>query len=62
MLHDLNLAARYCDRLWLLEHGRLCAEGTPVQVLSEERIADVFGAQVKVVADQSQGVRIDLLS
>ncbi|PRA54907.1 ABC transporter ATP-binding protein [Pseudomonas sp. MYb187] len=62
VLHDLNLAARYCDRLWLLEHGRLCAEGTPVQVLREERIADVFGAQVKVVADQSQGVRIDLLS
>ncbi|MFK0089857.1 ATP-binding cassette domain-containing protein [Pseudomonas sp. NPDC090755] len=62
VLHDLNLAARYCDRLWLLERGRLCASGTPEQVLSEARIAQVFGAQVKVEAKAGQGVRIELAS
>ncbi|MDD2061244.1 ATP-binding cassette domain-containing protein [Pseudomonas sp. GD03860] len=61
VLHDLNLAARYCDRLWLLDQGRLCAEGAPAQVLSEQRIAEVFGAQVRVEVAQPQGVRIDLL-
>jgi len=61
VLHDLNLAARYCDRLWLLEQGRLCADGTPAQVLSEQRIGEVFGAQVRVEVAQPQGVRIELL-
>lgn len=60
VLHDLNLAARYCDHLWLLENGHLCASGSPEQVLSEARIAAVFGAQVQVSAVARQGVRIDL--
>ncbi|QBF26065.1 ATP-binding cassette domain-containing protein [Pseudomonas tructae] len=61
VLHDLNLAARYCDRLWLLERGRLCASGAPAQVLSEQRIAQVFAAQVRVSALEQRQVRIELL-
>ncbi|CAK9890303.1 MULTISPECIES: ATP-binding cassette domain-containing protein [Pseudomonas] len=60
VLHDLNLAARYCDRLWLLENGRLCASGAPAQVLSAQRIAQVFGAQVRVTADEQHKVNIEL--
>jgi len=41
-LHDLNLAAAYCDRLHLLHHGSVVATGTPEQVLTSERIAEVF--------------------
>ncbi|ROL63045.1 ATP-binding cassette domain-containing protein [Pseudomonas vranovensis] len=60
VLHDLNLAARYCDRLWLLEGGRLCASGAPARVLSEQRIAQVFGAQVRVTAGKQHQVSIEL--
>jgi len=48
VLHDLNLAALYFPRLVLLEGGRIVGEGTPAQVLSEETIARVFGATVRV--------------
>ena len=47
-MHDLNLAALYFDRLILLDQGRLVAQGTPGEVLEEERIRHVFGAAVQV--------------
>lgn len=47
-MHDLNLAALYFPRLILLREGRLVADGAPAQVLTEERICQVFGATVKV--------------
>ena len=43
VLHDLAMAARYCDRLLLLHEGRLVADGTPDAVLSEERLAGGYG-------------------
>jgi iron complex transport system ATP-binding protein len=39
VLHDLALAMRYCDRLFLMHEGRITAEGAPEQVLSQERLA-----------------------
>ncbi len=47
-MHDLNLAALYFDRLVLLKEGRVCADGTPVKVLTEARISEVFSASVRV--------------
>ncbi len=46
-LHDLNLAARFADRIVVLSHGRCVASGTPKEVLSPELLADVWG----IVAD-----------
>ena len=43
-LHDLNLAAQYCDRLIMLNEGRIYAEGTPWEVINERNIAEVYGA------------------
>jgi len=48
ILHDLNLAARYCDRLLLLEGGRASRLGTTAQVLEPEAIRAVFGLDVLV--------------
>ena len=48
-LHDLNLAATYCDRLYLLFEGRVVASGTPEEVLTVERIRDVYGVPVEVL-------------
>ena len=41
-LHDLTLAARHCTRLILLDRGRVAADGPPLTVLSEARLAEVF--------------------
>jgi iron complex transport system ATP-binding protein len=46
--HHLNLAARYADRMLLLDRGRVAAEGTPGQVLTEPVVARVFGWPVAV--------------
>ncbi len=44
-LHDLNLAAQYCDRLILINDGRIHAEGTPKEVITSENVAEVYGAE-----------------
>ena len=43
VLHDLTLAARWCDRLLLMDKGQLVADGAPRQVLTAERIDAVYG-------------------
>ena len=55
VLHDLNLAARYADRLVALTEGRLYAQGTPGEVVSEEMVRDVFGMAARVVHDPVSG-------
>jgi ABC-type cobalamin/Fe3+-siderophores transport system ATPase subunit len=47
-IHDLNLAARYCDRLCLLNNGRVHASGTPREVLTPANLQAVFGVDVHV--------------
>ncbi|MFC2066918.1 ABC transporter ATP-binding protein [Chloroflexota bacterium] len=44
-LHDLNLAAQYCDRLLLINNGRVHAEGTPGEVITTRNIREVYGAE-----------------
>tara|TARA_R110002153_G_scaffold106689_3_gene246172 strand:- start:23457 stop:24293 length:837 start_codon:yes stop_codon:yes gene_type:complete len=41
-LHELNLAANYCDHLCLLDQGKMVSQGTPEQVLTAERLQQVF--------------------
>lgn len=45
ILHDLNLAAAYADRLLVLDGGRLVAGGRPAEVLTDDLIAEVFGVR-----------------
>ena len=42
-LHDLDLAECHCDRLWLMDGGRVMAAGTPAEVLTPANLATVFG-------------------
>ncbi|WP_062385102.1 heme ABC transporter ATP-binding protein [Pseudomonas abietaniphila] len=55
ILHDLNLAARYCDRLLLLASGRPHALGTPDTVLVPEALKAVFGLEVLVQRHPERG-------
>jgi len=49
VLHDLNLAAAYADRIALLERGRLRAVGSPAEVLTAELISDVYQYPVEIL-------------
>jgi iron complex transport system ATP-binding protein len=55
VLHDLNLAARYADRLVAMRDGRIVASGTPHEVITEELLAEVFGLDARVIADPVAG-------
>jgi len=48
VLHDLTLAAQYCDRLLLIDEGRIVADGTPADVLTAERLRAVYGIDAAV--------------
>lgn len=45
-IHDLNIAALYCDRIYVLKEGRLYKAGTPEEILTPEVIFEVYGIQV----------------
>ena len=49
VLHDLNLAARYCDRVLVLEDGRIRAEGPPADALEQ----GLIGATYAVAAERA---------
>ncbi|MBN2141177.1 MAG: ABC transporter ATP-binding protein [Desulfovibrionaceae bacterium] len=53
-IHDLNLAARFADRVVLLFQGAVFSDGEPAEVLSEENVRAVFGVQVKVFGYNGQ--------
>ena len=47
--HDLNLAARGCDRLALLRDGVIAAAGTPAEVLRADRLAEAYGIEAEIL-------------
>ncbi len=55
VLHDLNLAARYAQRLVAMKDGVLVASGTPAEVLTEQLLADVFDLEARIVPDPVTG-------
>ena len=48
VLHDLNLASYFCDRIVLMEKGQILSVGTPAEVLTPERVYDVFSVRMIV--------------
>ncbi|MGC0370561.1 ABC transporter ATP-binding protein [Microbacterium sp. SLBN-111] len=51
-LHDLNLAATYCDQVVVLRRGSVVAAGRPTDVLTPELVADVYGVRARVWPDE----------
>jgi iron complex transport system ATP-binding protein len=58
--HDLAMAARFADRIVIMDRGRLVADGAPREVLTAERIAAVFGVEA-VITDDASGTHPVLL-
>ncbi|RKF18472.1 heme ABC transporter ATP-binding protein [Alginatibacterium sediminis] len=48
IVHDLNLAARYCQRLILMHQGRVIADGSAEQVLTQDNIHEAFGYKAMI--------------
>lgn len=55
VLHDLNIAAQFCDRIYLMQEGALLACGAPEQVLTPQRIHQVFGVRAEVDVHAATG-------
>jgi iron complex transport system ATP-binding protein len=55
VLHDLNLAARYAQRLVAMKDGVLVSSGRPEEVLTEQLLADVFDLEARVLPDPVSG-------
>lgn len=62
VLHDLNMAMRYADRVVLFEKGRVVAAGATGLVLTERRVSEVFGIRCRIVdLDGDGGAALILL-
>jgi iron complex transport system ATP-binding protein len=55
VLHDLALAGAACDRVVLLDRGRVVAEGPPADVLRSSVLSPVYGTEVEVVSNPTTG-------
>ena len=58
VVHDLNLAARFADQIVLLNHGRVVAAGAPAEVLTRERLREVFGVEPTFVPAAGVGLHL----
>src|SRR5262249_40569856 len=47
-MHDLNLAAQHCDRIFVLHEGKVCASGPPADVLQPQLIREVYQVDAHV--------------
>ena len=48
VLHDLTMAARYCDRLLVIDRGTILADGTPRDVLTPDLLRAVYGIDARI--------------
>mgnify|MGYP000945580210 FL=1 len=60
VLHDLNLAARYCDEVVMTADGAVEAQGAPGEVFTEERVEKVFGLKSRIIPDPVSGTPLVL--
>ncbi len=58
VVHDLTLAAAYCDRLVLIDAGRVVAAGAPGEVLTEAQLRRTYGGLVSVIAHPRTGLPV----
>ena len=55
VMHDLTLAVGHCDRLYVLHRGRVVAAGSPLEVITPELVAEVFGVRSHPWVDPDTG-------
>ncbi|WP_291583709.1 ABC transporter ATP-binding protein [Clostridium sp. UBA6640] len=55
-IHDLNIAALYCDKIYAMKSGKIVSYGTPKEVLTEELIKNLYEVDAKVVVDNETDI------
>jgi iron complex transport system ATP-binding protein len=50
VLHDINMAARFCDRIHALKRGRVVASGTPSAILAPNTLQEIYGIDMDVIS------------
>jgi iron complex transport system ATP-binding protein len=55
VLHDLNQASRYCDRLVVMASGKVVAQGTPEEVMTPELLRSVFSVDAEIHPEPISG-------
>lgn len=55
VFHDLNLAGKYCDYLYLMHKGEIAARGTPSEVLTRSHIKDIYNLDVDIISHPQSG-------
>jgi iron complex transport system ATP-binding protein len=55
VLHDVNMAARFCDEILALHSGRLIARGTPEAIMTPEALARIYGVAMDVIVHPGTG-------
>lgn len=58
-VHDLNMAALYCDRIYILKNGRLVCQGSPEETLTPENIWEIYGVR-SVVSRQPETGKLSI--
>jgi iron complex transport system ATP-binding protein len=49
VIHDINHAVRYSNRVVLVKNGKVVKDGHPFNVITDETIRDVFGVKIKIL-------------
>lgn len=57
-IHDLNIAAAYCDKIYVLNNGEIVGQGTPREVLTPAFIRDIYGVKAEIVRDSEGKMHI----
>lgn len=57
-IHDLNIAAMYCDRLYAMKGGKIVGEGAPKELLTKEFIAEIYEVDAEVITDETGQIHI----
>ncbi|MBS5822988.1 MAG: ABC transporter ATP-binding protein [Clostridium argentinense] len=55
-IHDLNIAALYCDKIYAIKSGKVVSYGTPKEVLTTELIKDLYEVDAKVMVDKETDI------
>ena len=58
VLHDINMAARFCDRIFALKGGHFIAEGAPGEVMKSETLKDIYGVAMDILPNPVTGAPI----
>lgn len=57
-IHDLNIAAMFCDKIYALKDGTIIAKGTPRDVLTPKLIGELYGVECEVVEDKKKRMHL----